>query len=219
VLVNNATLNITGNLEGDLENGNDCLLVGPSTAFPNIETTVPETLPIQVGGHVIILGRLGNDVIALAGTEVQKSVDLRGGDQADSIAMSVDLIHGNLSVNGNGGADDVAIDIVAVLGTTAIRGEGGNDRVVIHGLGAGKDIAFYLGSGDDQLAVSEVVADEKVRLTVDGGTGTDGFALDIEVTDPPVKLRSIEDPLAPIDPFEVIVAINDLLIACLTGAP
>lgn len=216
VLLNNGTLSIGGNLEGDLESGDDCLVIGPAEAFAEGESELPVPLPINVGGNVIILGRLGQDVITLAGTEVQRAVTINGDDQADSITVIGATIHGNLSINGNKGNDDLLLALTSVAGTTNIRGDSGNDRVVILGLESSKNVAVYLGSGDDQLVVGGLsVDDETDRITFDGGTGSDSLMSAEEVTDPPVKLKSIEDAAAEIDVETIIATLQGLTNECL----
>ena len=196
--------------------GDDCLVIGPAEAFADGESELPDPLPINIGGHVIILGRLGQDVITLAGTEVQRSVIINGDDHADSITVIGATIHGNLSINGNKGNDDLLLALTSVAGTTTIRGDSGNDRVVLAGVESSKNVAVYLGSGEDQLAVVGLtVDDESDRITFDGGAGNDSLMSAEEVTDPPVKLKSIEDAVAEIDVEAIIATLQSLTNECL----
>lgn len=216
LLLNNGTLTIGGNLEGDLDNGDDCLVVGPAEALSEGDSAIPDPLPINVGGNIIVLGRLGQDVITMAGIEAQRSVTLLGGDHADSISVIAATVHGNLSINGNRGDDDLLLALTSVAGTTTIRGESGNDQVVIAGVESSKDVTVYLGSGDDQLAVAGLTVDDETdRITFDGGTGNDSLMSAEEVTDPPIKLRSIEDAAAQLDVEAIIDSLVSLTNECL----
>ena len=215
LLLNNGMLTIGGNLEGDLENGDDCFVVGPAEAFADGESEIPDPLPINVGGNIIVLGRLGEDVITLAGTEVQRNVTIKGDDHADSISVIGATIHGNLLIDGNKGNDDLLLALASDGGTTTIRGDSGNDRVVIAGVESSKNVTVSLGSGEDQLAVSRLTVAESGRITFDGGNGSDSLMSAEEVTDPPVKLKSIEDPAAEIDVETIITTLEGLTIECL----
>lgn len=216
MFVNNATLSITGNLEGDLEGGNDCLVIGPSEAFAQGDTELSPPLPIQIGGQVILLGRLGDDVITLAGAEVQRAVTIKGDDGADSLSLVSATLHSNVAVDGNKGNDTLSLRLTSVAGTTTIRGDSGTDQVVISGLVSSKNVSVILGSGDDQLAVSALTLDhETARITFDGGAGNDSLMSAEEVTDPPVKLKSIENAAAEIDIQAIIETLQSLTIDCL----
>ena len=215
VLVNNATLNITGNLEGDLESGNDCLVIGPAVAFDSSGDEIPTPAPIQVGGQAILLGRLGNDVITLIGAEVQKGVTIKGDDGADSITVGAMTLHNSLSIEGNKGDDIVLLGQSSIAGTTTIRGNAGNDKVILADVTANKNVMVILDSGDDQVAVSSLTVDAKAKVTYDGGSGTDAVSSVDELTDPPTKLKSIEDAAADIDAEAIIVSLESLTNECL----
>ena len=216
LLVNHATLNITGNLEGDLEAGNDCLVIGPAVAFDDSSNEIPDPLPIQVGGQAILLGRLGNDVITLVGAEVQKAVTIKGDDGADSITLGSATLHGNLSIEGNKGNDVLLLGLTSVAGTTSIRGDAGADQVIIAQVTASKNVVVNLGNGDDQLAVSSLTVNvETIRVTFDGGAGTDSLTSAEVITDPPTKLKSIENAAADIDAEAIIVSLESLTNECL----
>ena len=216
LLVNHATLNITGNLEGDLEAGNDCLVIGPAVAFDDSSNEIPDPLPIQVGGQAILLGRLGNDAITLVGAEVRKAVTIKGDDGADSIVFGSATLHGNLSIEGNKGNDILLLGLTSVAGTTSIRGDAGADQVIIAQVTASKNVVVNLGNGDDQLAVSSLTVNvETIRVTFDGGAGTDSLASVEDITDPPTKLKSIENAAADIDAEAIIVSLESLTNECL----
>ena len=204
LLLNNGTLTIGGNLEGDLENGDDCFLVSG---------TDPDH-PVQVDGHVIILGRLGKDLIGLEGINVNKSVIINGGDHNDSIALESMAIKGNLSLDGYDGDDDLLIDRVTITGTTTIRGGSGNDRLRINELNATRNVAVYMGSGTDQLSVGTVTLGATTKVTLDGGSGTDALASESELTYPPYKVRGVENTAAEIDPQVIIDAIFTQVLEC-----
>ncbi len=207
LLLNNGTLTIGGNLEGDLENGDDCFLVAG---------TDPDH-PVQVDGRVIILGRLGNDLIGLEGINVNKSVIINGGDHNDSIALQSMTIKGNLSLDAYDGNDDLLIDRVTTTGTTTIRGGSGNDRLRINELNATGNVAVYMGSGTDQLSVGAVTLGATTKVTLDGGSGTDALASEGELTDPPYKVRGIENTAAEIDPQEIIGSIVTQILECVVA--
>lgn len=216
MIVNHANLNIAGNLEADLEAGNDRLVIGPAEAFAEEETEIPEPLPIQVAGQAILLGRLGDDLITLAGVETQRDVTINGDDGADSIALLGSTLHRNLTINGNKGNDDIVVGLLTVAGTTNLRGDAGNDRIVIAEVEASKNVSVVLGAGEDQVAVATLtLTDETKRITFDGGSGTDSLFSVEEVTDPPVKLKSIEDAVAEIDASSIIDAIDALTLETL----
>lgn len=216
LLLNNGTLTIGGNLEGDLENGDDCFVIGPAEAFADEESELPDPLPINVGGNIIVLGRLGQDVITLAGTEVQRNVTIKGDDHADSISVIGATIHGSLLINGNKGDDDLLLALASIAGTTTIHGDSGNDRVVIAGVESSKNVTVSLGNGEDQLAVSELTVDDETdRISFDGGKGSDSLMSVEEVTDPPIKLKSIEDAVAEIDIESIITTLEGLTNECL----
>ena len=214
LVLNNGTLQIAGNLEGDLANGNDSLLVGTAELLSDPDAVIPDTLPITVGGDVIILGRLGDDLIGLAGIDVTRSVILKGDDHNDSLTLTGITLDGNLLLSGDRGDDIVVLEKVTVAGTTKIRGGHGNDQVVITSLNATKNVTVRLDSGDDQLAIGSLTLDATTKLTLDGGAGTDELMSAIELTDPPVKV-SFDDTEATIDTQAILETVNDLVTASL----
>jgi hypothetical protein len=222
LLLGNATLDIGGNLEGDLDNGDDCLVVGTTGLLTGTDA-IPETLPIQVGGQVIILGRLGQDVVALAGLEIQKSVIIDGGDHADSLAIKSCILNSSLTLKGGGGDDDLALDEVTVAGTSNIQGGSGADRLLLNDVAAAKNVSVNLGNGNDQLEVSGTFTlTGTAKATLDGGAGTDDLLSEPIFTDPPVKQRKFENTgaEASITPGDILTAIDTLIDDCLaTAAP
>lgn len=214
LLLNNGTLTIGGNLEGDLDNGNDCFLVG---TLERLNAGADAQDPIQVDGSVIILGRLGNDLIGLAGIDVNRSMNVNGGDHNDSISLQSATIGGSLTLDGHSGDDDIHVEEVTTVGTTALRGGRGNDRLRISSLDATGNVNVLLAAGEDQCSVGALTLGETTKVTLDGGAGTDALASDIELTDPPVKLKGFEDTAAIIDAQEIIGTIATLISECLAA--
>ena len=207
LLLNNGTLMIGGNLEGDLEGGNDCFLV--MGGDPQV--------PIKVDGSVIILGRLGDDVIGLADIDVAKSVTILGGEQNDTISLQSTTINGRLLLDGYDGNDTLQVDGVTTTGTTTIRGGAGNDRVRINDLNATGNVEVNLASGDDQLSVGTLTLDTTTKVTLDGSSGTDALASDSTLADLPIKLRGFEATASMFDPSEIIAAITKQISDCLAA--
>lgn len=218
--VAHATLSITGNLEGDLGNGNDCFVTASEEEPTADDNGFPTSFPIHVGGQAIVAGRLGDDFIALTSMEVQRAVTIIGDDGADSITLGASAVHGNVSIDGNKGDDDVLLGLITIAGTTTIRTDAGADKVIFGGVEARKNVAVYLGGGDDQLAVGGLtVTGQTARVTFDGGFGTDALSSVEVITDPPTKLKSIENPTAAID-IEVIIAdFGTRIEDCIAGLP
>ncbi len=214
VLLNNGTLTIGGNLEGDLDNGDDCFLVG---TLEKLNAGVDPQDPIQVNGSVIILGRLGSDVIGLAGIDVQRSMNVNGGDHNDSISLQSATIGGSLTLDGHSGNDDIHVEDVTTVGTTTLRGGSGNDRLRISSLDATGNVTVLLAAGEDQCSVGVLTLGETTKVTLDGGAGTDALAPDSELADPPIKLRGFEDTAAIIDAPEIIDTIAALISECLVA--
>lgn len=212
VLLNNGTLSISGNLEGDLENGDDCLLVGTNEVLAG-GADLQE--PIEVGGSVIILGRLGSDFVGLGDVNVGRSVTIDSGDHADALTLQTVAVDGNLSIIAAGGDDDLSLNDVTVAGSTAVRGGAGNDRVVVNGFTATKNVAVYLASGEDQISLSAMRLDESARVTIDGGSGTDALASSDPLLDPPVTLSRLEDTEAQIDTAVITDGIATRIADCL----
>ena len=215
LVLNNGTLKITGNLEGDLENGNDGLLVGTTQLLSDPDAEIPKTIPITVGGNVMILGRSGVDLIGLAGINVTQSAILQGGDHRDSLTLTGVTLGGNLSLSGEGGDDDVVLKAVKVAGTTTVLGGRGNDQVVITSLNATKNVSVLLESGDDQLAVGALTLTKMTKVTLVGGGGFDELMLESELTNPPVKVLGFEDIAATIDAKTILAEANDRVAECL----
>lgn len=224
LLLNNGTLTIGGNLEGDLENGDDCLLVGTEGLLTGSDTPPepPDTLPIQVGGNVIILGRLGKDVIGLAGVEVQRGVTIQGGEHVDSLALNADKIHGNLYVSGDAATampeapinelQTLVLQNVEVLGATTIRGGGGVDRVLIENLKATKNVAIKLYAGDDQISVETLTLGTSTKVTIDGGVGSNDEFNSSETPSTQVKFSSIEDSETDLDSINTDAILDDVVM-------
>ena len=204
LLLKNGTLTIGGNLEGDLGNGDDCFLV---EADPQA--------PIKVGGNVIVLGRLGKDLIGFDGIDINKSVTLLGGEQDDAIFVHAATVKGNVRIDGYDGNDNIDIENVTITGTTNLLGGAGNDGVRINNLIATGNVAVNMGSGDDLMSVGAITLGEKTKVTLDGSSGHDTLMSD---TEPPVKLLSIEDKAPKVDPTDVILsAIEAQLGDCLVA--
>ncbi len=212
LLLNNGTLTIGGNLEGDLENGNDCLLIGTAEVLNSGNDL---QAPIQVDGNVIILGRLGNDLIGLADIDVQRSINVNGDNGNDALSLQSAAIGGSLTLDGYKGDDDIHVENVIATGTTTLRGGAGNDRLRITSLDATKNVTVLMLGGEDQLSVGTLMLAETTKVTLDGGAGTDALASENELTDPPVKLKAFEDTQAVIDPQPIIDAIATLITECL----
>ncbi len=210
VLLNNGTLTIGGNLEGDLDNGDDCFLVG---TLEKLNAGVDPQDPIQVNGSVIILGRLGSDVIGLAGIDVQRSMNVNGGDHNDSISLQSATIGGSLTLDGHSGNDDIHVEDVTTVGTTTLRGGSGNDRLRISSLDATGNVTVLLAAGEDQCSVGLLTLGETTKVTLDGGAGTDALAPDSEL----IKLRGFEDTDATIVAQEIIDPIAALISECLVA--
>lgn len=214
LLLNNGTLTIGGNLEGDLENGDDCFLVGTAE---KLNSGADPQDPIQVDGSVIILGRLGNDLIAVADIDVQRSLNVNGDNGNDSLSLQSATIAGNLTLDGHGGDDDLHVEEVITAGSTTLRGGSGNDRLRITSLDATGKVTVLLHGGEDQLSVGTLTMAETTKVTLDGGAGTDSLASENELTDPPVKVKGFEDTQAVIDPQGIIDAIATLIADCITA--
>lgn len=212
LLLNNGTLTIGGNLEGDLDNGNDSFLVG--TLEKLIGGGDPQA-PIQVDGGVTILGRLGEDLIGLAGVDVQRSLYVNGGDHNDLLSLRSATIGGNLTLDGHSGGDDIHIEEVTAVGTTTLRGGSGNDRLAITSLDATGNVTVLLAAGEDQCSVGALMLGETTKVTLDGGAGTDALASESELTDPPIKLNGFEETDAMIDAEEIIGTIAISVLECL----
>lgn len=213
LLLNNGTLTIGGNLEGDLENGDDCFLVGTAE---ELNAGDPQD-PIQVDGNVIILGRLGNDLIAVADIDVQRSINVNGDNGNDSLSLQSATIGGNLTLDGHGGDDDIHVEEVITAGSTTLRGGSGNDRLRITSLDATGNVTVLLHGGEDQLSVGTLTLAATTKVTLDGGAGTDSLASESDLIDPPVKVKGFEDTAASIDPQEIIDAITTLIADCITA--
>lgn len=214
LLLNNGKLTIGGNLEGDLDNGNDCFLVG---TLEKLNAGVDSQDPIQVNGSAIILGRLGNDLIGLAGIDVKRSMNVNGGDHNDSISLQSATIGGSLTLDGHSGNDDIHVEEVTTVGTTSLRGGSGNDRLRITSLNATGNVTVLLAGGEDQCSVGTVTLGATTKVTLDGGAGADVLASDSKPTDPPVKVKGIEDTTTKIDGQEIIGTIATLISECLTA--
>lgn len=217
LLLSNATLDIGGNLEGDLGNGDDCLVIGTEGLLTGQDAT-PETLPISVGGQAILLGRLGEDTIALAGADVQKKVIIDGDDHNDALAIKSSTLHGNVTLKGNRGDDDLVLDEVTVLGTLNIQGNKGADRLLLNEVSAAKNVSVNMGTGNDQFELTGgfTLADN-VSVTLDGSDGTDELISEPELTDPPVKQLRIENTGegTSILPGDILATIDALIDECL----
>lgn len=214
LLLNNGALTIGGNLEGDLENGNDCFLVG---TLEKLNAGVDPQDPIQVDGSVIILGRLGTDLIGLADIDVARSMNVNGGDHDDAISLQATAIGGSVTLDGHSGDDDIHVKEVTVVGTTTLRGGSGNDRLRITSLDATGKVTVLLAGGSDQCSVGALTLGANTNVTLDGGGGTDELASDSVLTDPPVRVKGFEDTEATIDAQGIIDTIAALISECLTA--
>jgi hypothetical protein len=212
LLLNNGALTIGGNLEGDLDNGNDCFLVG---TLEELNAGVDPQDPIQVNGGVIILGRLGTDLIGLADIDVARSMNVNGGVHDDTLSLQAATIGGTLVLDGHSGDDDIHVEEVTTVGATVLRGGSGNDRLRITSLDATGNVTVHLAAGEDQCSIGAVTLGDATKVTLNGGAGTDALASDSVLTDPPFKVRGFEDTEAIIDAQAIIDTIAGLISDCL----
>ena len=205
LLLNNGTLMIGGNLEGDLEGGNDCFLV--MGGDPQV--------PIKVDGSVIILGRLGDDVIGLADIDVKKSVTINGSFGNDSISLQSTTVKGSVSLDGYDGEDGIQVEDTIITGTTTIRGGSGKDGLRINNLDATGNVSVNMGSGDDLISVGTLILDVATKVTLDGSSGTDALVSESEMTDPSIKRIRIESATASQASQDIIDLIATRILDCL----
>ena len=205
LLLNNGTLTIGGNLEGDLEGGNDCFLV--MGGDPQV--------PIKVDGSVIILGRLGDDVIGLADIDVKKSVTINGSFGNDSISLQSTTVKGSVSLDGYDGEDGIQVEDTTITGTTTIRGGSGKDGLRINNLDAKGNVSVNMGSGDDLISVGTLILGDATKVTLDGSSGTDALVSESELTDPSIKRIRIESSTASQASQDIIDLIATRILDCL----
>lgn len=188
--------NVTGDLQINLDGGNDRLTLGDGVS--NSRFIVPRDLQVDMGdgNDVVRLDRVsvrddarlvtgaGSDGVfvkgaigGLAGVDNgQNDLTIDTGDRADNIFLENVFVRHNLSVNtGNDDFTDVIdMHFMNIGNDTDVRTGAGGDIVRVSDVGFNDDLTIDTGSGNDSVSIDRCQVDE---LFLSLGTDSDALTL------------------------------------------